>query len=153
MNANWYDVLDIDPAASDDEIRSAWKAAIAELDPTDRRFRVFNQAAEVLLGADERAAYDARRAEEAAAAAEVPQQAQAEGAEGTPSPAGVPEAQPGREARPVPGWLLVALALATAVVASGAAALWWFTPSDGAVEDATSEAERAAQQASTVFFS
>ena len=37
------------PDASADEIRAAWKTGIADLDPTDRRFRVLNQAAEVLL--------------------------------------------------------------------------------------------------------
>jgi Mce-associated membrane protein len=59
MNANWYDVLDVEPTATADEIRTAWRAAVADLDPTDRRFRVYNQAAEVLLDPAKRAAYDA----------------------------------------------------------------------------------------------
>ena len=41
------------------EIRAAWKTAIADLDPGDRRFRALNEAAEVLLDKDRRAAYDA----------------------------------------------------------------------------------------------
>ena len=57
-SANWYDVLDVDPTASADEIRAAWRSAVAELDPTDRRFRVYNQAAEVLLDPARRSAYD-----------------------------------------------------------------------------------------------
>jgi Mce-associated membrane protein len=54
-----YDLLDVDSSASDTEIRAAWKASIADLDPSDRRFRAYNQAAEVLLDPDRRAAYDA----------------------------------------------------------------------------------------------
>ena len=49
MSPSLYDLLDVDRDASDAEIRAAWKAAIADLDPTDRRFRAYNQAAEVLL--------------------------------------------------------------------------------------------------------
>ena len=44
-----YDVLDVAPTATADEIRTAWRSAVADLDPTDRRFRAYNQAAEVLL--------------------------------------------------------------------------------------------------------
>ena len=56
---NLYDVLDVDPTSTPEEIRAAWRAAVADLDPTDRRFRVYNQAAEVLLDAARRASYDA----------------------------------------------------------------------------------------------
>ena len=34
---NWYDVLDVDSSATTDEIRDAWRAAIADLTPADRR--------------------------------------------------------------------------------------------------------------------
>lgn len=54
-----YDLLDVDSTASGEQIRAAWKAAIADLDPSDRRFRAYNQAAEVLLDPDRRAVYDA----------------------------------------------------------------------------------------------
>ena len=59
MSASWYDVLGVDRSASAEEIREVWKSAIADLDPTDRRFRACNQAAEVLLDPARRAAYDA----------------------------------------------------------------------------------------------
>lgn len=62
MSPNLYDLLDVDENASGDEIRAAWKAAIADLDPTDRRFRAYNDAAGVLLDADKRSAYDAELA-------------------------------------------------------------------------------------------
>ncbi len=59
-----YDLLDVDPDATTDEIRAAWKVAIADLDPTDRRFRAYNSAAATLLDADRRAEYDASLAPE-----------------------------------------------------------------------------------------
>lgn len=64
----WYDLLDVEPDAATDDIRAAWKSAIADLDPTDRRFRTLNDAAAVLLDEKKRAAYDAELAalEEAA---------------------------------------------------------------------------------------
>lgn len=64
----WYDLLGVEPDAATDDIRAAWKSAIADLDPTDRRFRTLNDAAAVLLDEKKRAAYDAELAalEEAA---------------------------------------------------------------------------------------
>ena len=64
---SWYDVLGVDPDATAEEIRAAWRAGIADLDPSDRRFRSLNQAAEVLLDEESRAAYDADLAEPASA--------------------------------------------------------------------------------------
>ena len=62
MTPSWYDVLDVDEDATPAEIRRAWKTAIADLDPGDRRFRLANQAAEVLLDPERRAAHDAELA-------------------------------------------------------------------------------------------
>lgn len=62
MSLNLYDLLDVDESATRDEIRAAWKTATADLDPTDRRFRAYNDAAAVLLDDDKRAAYDAELA-------------------------------------------------------------------------------------------
>ena len=70
MSLNLYDLLDVDEAASADEVRAAWKTAIADLEPTDRRFRAFNDAAGVLLDPARRAAYDEELA--AARASEAP---------------------------------------------------------------------------------
>ncbi|RHW28235.1 hypothetical protein D0Z08_04425 [Nocardioides immobilis] len=64
MSVSLYDLLDVDPSATAAEIRTAWKASIADLDPTDRRFRAFNDAAGVLLDPEKRAAYDAELAAE-----------------------------------------------------------------------------------------
>ena len=134
---SWYDLLDVSPDASSDEIRAAWRAAIADLDPTDRRFAALNQAAEVLLDPKRRAAYDAELAP-------------AEPEPAPPAPpadphADRPAATPGRRA--VPAWLLVALAVAVLVVAGAATYVYIAEPSDRAVEDATSAAQSTAERA------
>ena len=67
---HWYDLLDVDPDASTDEIRAAWKSSIADLDPGDRRFRAFSEAAAILLDPVRRAEYDAELAASAEAEAE-----------------------------------------------------------------------------------
>src|SRR3954471_24546933 len=85
-SATWYGVLDVEPGGAAREIRAARGAAVADLDPTDRTFRVYNQAAEVLLDPARRAAYDAElvEAEEQAEAAAAP----APGVERIAAPAG-----------------------------------------------------------------
>jgi Mce-associated membrane protein len=74
VSPTWYDLLGVERDASTEEIRSAWKAGIADLDPGDRRFRSLNQAAETLLDPQRRAAYDATLpAEEPEEPEEVPE--------------------------------------------------------------------------------
>src|SRR3954471_3137552 len=63
-SATWYGVLDVEPGGAAREIRAARGAAVADLDPTDRPFRVYNQAAEVLLDPARRTAYDEQLAAE-----------------------------------------------------------------------------------------
>jgi Mce-associated membrane protein len=126
-----YDVLDVDPASSAAQIRAAWRSAVADLDPTDRRFRVYNQAAEVLLDPARRAAYDAEH------------------------PVGPPPIEPSVEqlgtaasARLwlVPGWVLVVVAalLAGSLVVAG---VLLAQPSDTAVVSDTEAAQAAAERA------
>jgi Mce-associated membrane protein len=62
MSATWYDVLGVEEDATTAEIRTAWRESIADLDPGDRRFRLYNEAAEVLLDDARRTAYDAELA-------------------------------------------------------------------------------------------
>lgn len=164
MNANWYDLLDVDPTATAEDIRAAWKAAIDGMDPTDRKFRVFSQAAAVLLDPDRRAAYDVRLALEESET-EVDTKPEPEPpislakeyvlAEGLPtgSTAENTSTATGVGRRPVPAWLLIGLALLTALVGVGALAMWSFRPSDQAIADATAEAEAAAQRAVPAIFS
>lgn len=153
MNATWYDVLGVDPSAAADEIRTAWKQAIGDLEPSERRFRACNQAAEVLLDPDRRAAYDAELAAEGALA----EPALAEPAPAEPAPAAVesaavePEATTaGAEPRPafeVPVWALGALAAATAAVFILAAIVWFGSSAEKDVEANVAEARSAAEDA------
>jgi Mce-associated membrane protein len=126
---SWYDLLGVAPSATAEEIRVAWRAKTADLDPTDRRFTVLNQAAGVLLDPAARASYDASLAP-------------------TPAPEPLVAAErPARSRALVPGWLLIGLAVLTLVVAGVAGYLWVQVPSDGSVEDATSAAQAAAERA------
>jgi Mce-associated membrane protein len=106
MSISLYDLLDVDDAADAAEIRAAWKKAIADLDPTDRRFRAYNDAAGVLLDPEKRAAYDAdlavARAEDETVDTE-PVTAAAAAPEAAPRATEVPVAeQPPVEPSPVP---------------------------------------------------
>lgn len=134
-NPSWYDLLGVGHDAPADEIRVAWRSQIADLDPTDRRFAVLNQAAEVLLDPTRRATYDAELAP-------APTPAPA------PAPASTPEAaSTGRTRMLVPGWLLIGLAVLTLVVAATAGYFAVRVPSDQSVEDATTAARSAAERA------
>jgi Mce-associated membrane protein len=151
----WYDVLDVAPTASTDEIREAWRSAIADLTPADRRFRLYNQAAEVLLDDERRATYDAElaaAAPEAEAADDRADDAAAADEEQV-APAGPREpaaARPG--ARLVPTWLIVALAV-WAAAAVGVTAYLWQQPSEDAVESAVGTARTAAERAAVPLLS
>jgi len=131
---SWYDLLGVAPDAPANEVRAAWRLAIADLDPTDRRFGLLNRAAEVLLDPAGRAAYDAELA---------------------PSePAPEPEPEPAvvtvtsdRERRTVPGWLLVGMGVVALLVAGAAAVVAVTVPSDQSVDQASGAARAAAERA------
>jgi Mce-associated membrane protein len=57
----WYDVLGVAPDASAEEIKAAWRRATDRFEPGEAsgQFRMFNQAADVLLDPERRASYDA----------------------------------------------------------------------------------------------
>lgn len=151
---SWYDLLGVDPSASEGEIRAAWKAAIDDLDPTDRRFAVYSRAAEVLLDPQRRAAYDA----EVAAAEPEPEPEPEPALDPEPAtvpgstaadPERTPEPTPGSRSgwRTVPAWLLGVVAVLTAGVLVAVGVIWVKVPSDAAVEQSTSDAEAAAERA------
>src|SRR6187200_214445 len=60
-NPTWYDVLGVPRDASSTEIKAAWRNATDKFEPGSGsgQFRMFNEAADVLLDPDRRAAYDA----------------------------------------------------------------------------------------------
>lgn len=165
---SWYDLLGVDPGAGADEVRAAWKAAIADLDPTDRRFAVYSRAAEVLLDPQRRAAYDAELAaaepededglepgtesESRLGPVAVPARVDHDGpepADDLPVRPTATEEQPSdaRAGRTVPAWLLAALAVLTAGVLVAVGVIWVKVPSDAAVEQSTRDAEAAAERA------
>ena len=142
---SWYDLLGIDHDATPEEVRSAWRSRIADLDPTDRRFAVLNQAAEVLLDPKTRSAYDASlrpaEPEEPAAPEESVVPALGE------RPASPAEPVAGGRRGVVPAWLLIGLAVAVLIVAGVAAWKYVTQPSDQAVENDTAAALSSAERA------
>jgi len=142
VSANLYDLLNVPETATADEIRAAWKDAIADLDPTAPRFRAFSDAAGVLLDEDRRAAYDAELAAERAAATEAEPDTEAEPEPDTevateptepvteptePVTEPTEPTEPTGPATGPPGWALGAAAVA-AVVAVALAVLLYLQP-------------------------
>lgn len=110
MSANWYDVLGVERTASAEGIRAAWKDSIADLEPADRRFKVYNEAAGVLLDVDRRAAYD-----------DTLEPEESDGNESRADDARESVAGPVRSGPAVATWLLIALLVAVVAAAGGAA--------------------------------
>jgi Mce-associated membrane protein len=143
----WYDLLDVSRDASTDEIRTAWKTQIADLEPGDRRFDALNRAAKVLLDPAAREAYDVGLGAPAPLVEE-----------GAPAPVTGPAPErPGLATRlrrsstsaepvgDVPSWLLAGLG----VLAAGlvAATAWMWTSDDGGDDSVAREAQVAAERA------
>lgn len=155
MSASWYDVLGVDRSARAEEIREVWKRAIADLEPTDRRFRACNEAAEILLDPARRAAYDAELEPEPAPVSlaepeqpdEEPPALADERADETPAGSWL-----------VPAWLLVSLAGSVLVLLASSLLLVksadpdvdliaWVSGEDTSTsEDSADEARQAAQK-------
>jgi len=60
-NPTWYDILGVDREATPEQIKAAWRSATDKFEPGSgsSHFRLFSEAADVLLDPDKRAAYDA----------------------------------------------------------------------------------------------
>ncbi|RNL61133.1 hypothetical protein EFK50_17325 [Nocardioides marmoriginsengisoli] len=58
---SWYDILGVERDATPEQIKAAWRAATDKFEPGTgaSQFRLFNEAAEVLMDPEKRAAYDA----------------------------------------------------------------------------------------------
>lgn len=152
MNPTWYDVLDVEPTATAEKIRAAWQALVAELGPTDRRFRVVNEAAEVLLDPERRAAYDAELAGVAAPVEADPEPeppaSPVPAADEPPTSLELQHIESDRTPRGgIPGWLLIGVAIVAAAALVATGLVWRSTRSDGDVEAATSSARSAAERA------
>ncbi len=143
MSSTLYDFLGVDRDADATEIRSTWRALIADLDPSDPRFRAYNEAAETLLDPARRAAYDEtlEPVEPEPVAEDVVADDPTDDATEEKLPPPDPQTRVGRSGSRVPlvpGWLLAAV---TAVV------LLWSQPSEGSIESASTDAKVAAQTA------
>ena len=151
--ASWYDVLGVEPGASTEEIRAAWRSGIADLDPSERRFRLLNQAAEVLLDPARRTEHDAALAQEEREPDEPREPGEPAGvAPAADAPVSKPAASASASRLPlVPGWALVVLAV-LAVLSVGAATLVWAQPNERVVASASggNEIEESAEQARAV---
>jgi Mce-associated membrane protein len=155
QSPSWYDVLDVDATASAEEVRAAWRAGIADLEPGSRRFASLNAAAEVLLDPARRAAYDASLAAAAREPEPEPPTVTEDGAGAGQGPGraghgtttgGATAAAPVPATRGVPTWVLAV----TAVVLAGlvAACAWaWQSTSGQTEEEATRAAQAAAERA------
>jgi Mce-associated membrane protein len=148
VTPTWYDLLGVEPDASEDGIRAAWKAAIADLEPTDRRFKTLNEAAEVLLDQDKRAAYDA--------SLEPQDDTHTDGSGETEAQLEAPSAPEAElDSRTttklaIPAWLLAGLAVLVALLLAAAGYLVT-QPSDDSISTATSDAQAAAERAATTI--
>jgi Mce-associated membrane protein len=60
-NPTWYDILGVGRDATPEQVKAAWRAATDKFEPGSgtSHFRLFNEAADVLLDPERRAAYDA----------------------------------------------------------------------------------------------
>jgi Mce-associated membrane protein len=153
LTPTWYDLLGVERDADPEAIRAAWRSAIADLDPTERRFATLNEAAAVLLDPARRGAYDEElRAAEAEVAPEVAPEVDPE-AEPDVEPdvepvetvhAEVEPVETSASARPsstrraasylVPGWVLGAVAVIAVAAAVLAGVLSTRGPGDKVVE-------------------
>ena len=73
-NPTWYDILGVAPDATPEQVKAAWRAATDKFEPGSgtSQFRLFNEAADVLLDPERRAAYDAGLARAAGPEAAAP---------------------------------------------------------------------------------
>lgn len=161
MTPSWYDLLDVAPASSADEIRSAWRDAIADLEPGSRRFQTLNRAAEVLLDVESRAAYDAELAllapadpedvadpERAPEISESPTREAPRWEGSTTKPDAVPDAMTASSTeRSVPTWILAALSCVLIALVAGCVWAYQAPSSTGPIAAISGESEEEATQA------
>lgn len=144
---SWYDVLGVEPTLDADEIREAWRAQIADLDPSERRFRALNQAAEVLLDPQRRAAHDEELASPATVSLTKPTRTRKPKVTSQPTSDPVTTiTEPPSPTRVLPGWLIAGAAVLAAASVVLAAVLFTTRPGGETAEEAARTAEAAAQR-------
>ena len=151
MSSTLYDFLGVSRDADATEIRTTWRALIADLDPSDPRFRAYNEAAETLLDPARRTAYDETLEPVAPEPVDEPAADPTPADERTEDPPapydGTVVTEKARRRLPlVPAWLLGVLGVLTAL-AVVAVVMLWSQPSEASVEAASTDAKVAAQTA------
>ena len=165
MNPTLYDVLGVSPDADRDEIKTAWRDAADRFEPgsggSSAQFRLFNEAAEVLLDPVRRKAYDAQLAADVARstaeapATEATAERDTEKAESPPPPHEDKSlrADAGSPGRGIPVWALLVLGLLTALTMGAAIYIATEYQRASAYEDALDQAPSAAERAAEAILS
>jgi Mce-associated membrane protein len=99
-NPTWYDILGVARDATPEQVKTAWRAATDKFEPGSgtSQFRLFNEAADVLLDPERRAAYDAELADEAGPGTTAEAEPlEPPAAEAEPTPTVVPAVAPAPE--------------------------------------------------------
>lgn len=120
----WYDILGVDSSAGADEIKAAWRHATDKFEPGSgqSQFRLFNEAADVLLDPARRAEYDAQLSGTSARGPKVRKEKPAReprpepAAEAVPPAADLTAEAPGRSRLTLVLSSLVVLSLLVAIV-------------------------------------
>jgi Mce-associated membrane protein len=159
-SVTWYDLLGVERDATPEQIRVAWREATDRAEPGASQFKKYNEAAEVLLDARARSAYDA----ELAASEPVPEPAQEPAREAEPEPEAGHElvAEPTAttdtttdSTAGVPRWaaplastgVTIAVALATVLAVAVGGYFWFQNHRHDEQVDAGQEASAAAERA------
>ena len=149
-SVTWYDLLGVERDATPDQIRVAWREATDRAEPGTSQFKKYNEAAEVLLDARARSAYDAElAASEPAPEADPEPEPDHEPAQSA-SAATTTDSTPG-----VPRWasllastgVTVAVTLLTVLVIAVGGYFWFQNNRHDEQVDAGQEASAAAERA------
>jgi Mce-associated membrane protein len=167
-NPTWYDVLGVERDATPEEIKAAWRAATDKFEPGSGsgQFRMFSEAADVLLDPARRAAYDASlddvsvKGPDAVIAAPPPLAAETPVAAEKPERPRKPKRprkvrQPREGVEPASRRALVGTAVLAVLTVLALAVAGWFgvhVRQNAQVADAREQAPAAAEQAAKAIF-
>jgi Mce-associated membrane protein len=152
----WYDLLGVERDATPEQIRLAWREATDRAEPGTSQFKKYNEAAEVLLDAQARSAYDAELAASEPAPEVVPAPEPDHAPDQEPAVAPTASAATTTDSTPgVPRWagllastgVTVAVTLVTVLVIAVGGYFWFQNNRHDEQVDAGQEASAAAERA------
>jgi len=167
VNPTLYDILGVSPTASSDQIKTAWRDAADRFGPgsgaSSAQFRLFNEAADVLLDPARRKAYDAQLVADGqrSTAAAVPT-SETTAARDTRNKAAPPpfagevatvRADSGIPGKGIPVWALFVLGLLAGLTMGAAIYLYTGYQRASAYEEALAPAASAAESAAEATLS